>query len=112
MGAPGFGSEDSAEMSGAGRGFGAVGQGGVRGLLKGKRGPSQALKEDETSAVMGRCVVKSKLSLLAVCQASKSKRQSVEARDTTSFRESADRKDGRLLSQNNHLMGSECQVLS
>ena len=48
MGAPGFGSEDSAEMSGAGRGFGAVGQGGVRGLLKGKRGPSQALKEDET----------------------------------------------------------------
>lgn len=49
MGAPGFGSDDSAEMNGAGRGLVAVGQGGVGGLLKGKRDPSQALKGEEAS---------------------------------------------------------------
>ena len=52
-------------MNGAGRGLGAMGQGGVGGPLEGKRDPSQVLKEDETPTEMGRCVVKSELALLA-----------------------------------------------
>ena len=52
-------------MNGADRGLGAMGQGGVGGHLEGKRDPSQVLKEDETPTVMGKCVVKSELTLLA-----------------------------------------------
>lgn len=40
-------------------------QGGLGGCFEGKRDPSQVLKEDEASTGMGRCVGKSKLSLLA-----------------------------------------------
>ena len=65
MDAPGFGPQGSAEMNGADRGLGAMWQGGVGGRLEGKRDPSQVLKEDETPTVMGRCVVKSELALLA-----------------------------------------------
>lgn len=65
MDTPGFGPQGSAEMNGAGRGLGAMGQGGVGGPLEGKRDPSQVLKEDETPTEMGRCVVKSELALLA-----------------------------------------------
>ena len=50
-------------------------------------------------------VTKSKLALLATRQANKSKRrQGVKARNTTLFRKPADREDGRLTSQNNHLV--------
>ena len=46
----------------------------------------------------------SKLALLAVRQASESKRRGVEARKTTLFRKPANREDGRLAPQNNHLI--------
>ena len=38
-------------------------------------------------------------------------RWSIEARNITLFGKPADQEDGRLMSQNNHLMGSGCQVL-
>ena len=38
-------------------------------------------------------------------------RWSIEARNITLFGKPTDQEDGRLMSQNNHLMGSGCQVL-
>ena len=53
----------------------------------------------------------SKLTLLTAQQANKSERQDVEARSKTLFRKPADQEDGRLMSQNNHLMDSGYQVI-
>ena len=52
----------------------------------------------------GTSVTESKLTLLATWEASESKGQSVEARNMTLFRKPADQEDGRLMSQNNHLV--------
>ena len=46
----------------------------------------------------------SKLALLTVLQASESERRGVEARKTTLFGKPADREDGKLVPQNNHLI--------
>lgn len=54
-------------------------------------------------------LTKSKLAMLTTQQASESKR-GVETRNMTLFRRLADQ-EGRLISQDNHLMGSGCQVL-
>ena len=50
-------------------------------------------------------VTECKLSLLATQQANKFKRRGVEARNMTLLGKLADGEDGRLMSQNNHLIG-------
>ena len=50
-------------------------------------------------------VTGSKLALLPAREASESKRRGVKARNMTLFRKPADQVDGRLMSQNNHLVG-------
>ena len=52
-----------------------------------------------------RAISESKLTLFATREASESEGQRVEERNTTLFGKPADRKDGKLLSQNNHLVG-------
>ena len=51
------------------------------------------------------CVTESKLALLTAQQDNESERQGIEARQTTLFGKQADRKDDRLVPQNNHLIG-------
>ena len=53
---------------------------------------------------LSQIVTESKLILLATRQANESKRRGVEARKMTLFGKPADRKDGRLAPQNNHLI--------
>ena len=50
-------------------------------------------------------VTGSKRPLLAAQQAHKSKRRGVEARNTTLFGKLVDGEDGKLMSENNHLVG-------
>ena len=56
-------------------------------------------------------VTEAKLSLLAAQQANESERQDVKARNTTLFRKPSQKVDGRLMSQNNHLLGPGSQAL-
>ena len=50
-------------------------------------------------------VTQSKLALFTAREVSESKRRSVKARNTTLFRKPADQVDGRLMCQNNYLVG-------
>ena len=56
-------------------------------------------------------VTESTLCLLTAPKANESEKQGVEARNMTLSEEPADREDGKLMSQNNPLVGSRCQIL-
>ena len=56
-------------------------------------------------------MTESKLSLLTTPKANESERRGVEARNMTLFGEPADQEDGKLMSQNNPLVGFRSQIL-
>ena len=56
-------------------------------------------------------MTESKLSLLTPPKANESERRGVEARNMTLFGEPADQEDGKLMSQNNPLVGFRSQIL-